>query len=137
MHTKAALHVSSTANARRTIVLSTMFGAALFVAACSGDQVVAGGPYKDIAKPRITLVKGNSTADSLLPITVSAHDDIGIKNIHVMLAGGVVATYDTTLTSASTALDFGVLFLVPKSAPLGATVNVRAVVTDGALSLRS
>ncbi|MEP6763136.1 MAG: hypothetical protein ABJB66_02435 [Gemmatimonadaceae bacterium] len=115
----------------RKAAITIAFGAAMFAAACSGDEV-AGGPYADAVKPRITLAKGNSTADSILPVSISARDDIGIKTIHVTLAGGVVASYDTTLTSASTALDLGVSFLVPKAAPLGSTVTVRAIVTDGA-----
>src|SRR5688572_18702863 len=85
----------------------------------------------DSSKPLVTLVKGNSTTDTILPVSVSARDDIGIKNIHVTLAGGLTATYDTTLSSASTSLDLGVLFRVPASAALGSTVHVRAIVTDG------
>ncbi|MEO7359815.1 MAG: hypothetical protein ABI120_05765 [Gemmatimonadaceae bacterium] len=110
--------------------------AALFaltaLGACTGDEVVTGEAIKDSAKPRVTLGKGTSTTDTILPVIVNAKDDIGIKNIHITLQGGVVASYDTTLTSASTAFDLGVAFRVPASAPLGSTVNVRAIVTDGA-----
>ncbi|MBC8090316.1 MAG: hypothetical protein H7Z40_23900 [Phycisphaerae bacterium] len=116
-----------TSTFRLIAVLSSVAG----LGACSGD---AADPslVPDSAKPRITLVKGNTTTDTILPVTLSARDDIGIRNVRVLLVGGVTATYDTTLTSASTALDLGVLFRVPASAPLGSTVNVRAVVTDGA-----
>lgn len=117
--------------ANRTARALALLGVAAVVAACSGDEL-SDPPFKDVAKPRVTLVKGNAASDTLIPVSVSARDDIGIKNIHVTLAGGVVATYDTTLTSASQSLDLGVLFKVPASAPLGATVNVRAIVTDGA-----
>ncbi|MGV3708808.1 MAG: YncE family protein [Gemmatimonas sp.] len=112
--------------------LLTVLVAAATLAACESDSAIADGVIADTAKPRVTLVKGSSTTDTLLPVTISARDNLGIKNIHVLLEGGVVATYDTTLTSASTAMDFGVQFRVPKSAPLGSTVNVRAIVTDGA-----
>lgn len=113
--------------------------AALFIAtalgACSSDDGVSDAIIPDTVKPRVTLVKGNATTDTILPITVNARDDIGIKNVHVMLQGGVTATFDTTLTSATNSLDLGVLFRVPTSAPLGSTVNVRAIVRDGAGNL--
>ena len=112
-------------------LIATVF-ALTALAACTGDEAVTGEAIKDSAKPRVTLGKGTSITDTLLPVTVHAKDDIGIKNIHVTLQGGVVASYDTTLTSASTSFDLGVAFRVPASAPLGSTVNVRAVVTDGA-----
>lgn len=86
----------------------------------------------DTAKPIVTLTKGNATTDTILPVNVSARDDIGLKNIRVTLSGGLVATYDTTFTSATSAMDLGVLFRVPASAALGSTVQVRAIVTDGA-----
>jgi len=114
-----------------TFGLIAMLASAAALGACS-DESVDQTLVPDTAKPRVTLVKGSTTTDTILPVSISARDDIGIRNIHVTLAGGVVATYDTTLTTASTALDLGVLFRVPTSAPLGSTVNVRAIVTDGA-----
>ncbi|MDQ6610805.1 MAG: hypothetical protein M3Y64_00110, partial [Gemmatimonadota bacterium] len=99
-------HPMPTPVARKKAAVVALMSVAIFAAACSGDQV-ADGPYKDVAKPHITLAKGNTTADSLLPVNFSARDDIGIKSVHVTLSGGMVATYDTTLTSAATALDVG------------------------------
>lgn len=115
-------------------LILTLFAASA-LSACSGDEVGTNDIVRDSAKPRVTLVKGTSTTDTILPVSVSARDDIGIKNVHVTLQGGVSATFDTTLTSAATSLDLGVLFRVPASAPLGSTVNVRAIVTDGAGNL--
>jgi hypothetical protein len=116
-----------TSTFRQVVVLASV--AAL--GACT-DEPVDPSLIPDTAKPRITLVKGATTTDTIIPVTFSARDDIGIRNVNVTLTGGVVATYDTTLTSASTALDLGVQFRVPASAPLGGTVNVRAIVKDGA-----
>ncbi|MEO7997049.1 MAG: hypothetical protein ABI852_06365 [Gemmatimonadaceae bacterium] len=115
----------------QTKLIATLFAVSA-LAACSGDEVGTGDPVRDSAKPRVSLVKGNTTSDSILPVSVSARDDIGIKTVHVTLQGGVTATFDTTLTSAATSLDLGVLFRVPTSAPLGSTVNVKATVIDGA-----
>ena len=112
--------------------LITALIAAASLSACESDSAVSDGTIADSAKPRVTLVKGNSTTDTIIPVSVSARDNIGIKNIHVTLQGGVTATYDTVLTSATTSMDLGIQFRVPRSAALGSTVNVRAIVTDGA-----
>ena len=112
--------------------LLTALVAAATLSACKSDSAVSDGTIADSAKPRVTLVKGTSITDTIIPVGVSARDNIGIKNIHVTLQGGVVATYDTTLTTATTSMDLAVQFRVPKSAALGSTVNVRAIVTDGA-----
>jgi hypothetical protein len=111
--------------------LLAALGVILVTSACSGDAVID-PPFRDVVKPRVSLAKGNVSSDTILPVGVSARDNIGIKNIHVTVTGGLIATYDTTLTSASTALDIAVAFKVPATAPLGSTVNIRAIVTDGA-----
>ncbi len=112
--------------------LFTALIAVATLSACDSGSAVSDGIIADSAKPRVTLIKGNTTTDTIIPVSISARDNIGIKNIHVTLQGGVVATFDTVLTTATTSMDLGVQFLVPKSAPLGSTVNVRATVTDGA-----
>ena len=109
--------------------------AAAVLSACSSDTATSDGIVADGAKPRVSLSKGTAVTDTILPVNVSARDNIGIKNIHVTLQGGVTTTWDTTFTSSATSLDLGIQFRVPKSAPLGSTVNVRAVVTDGAGNL--
>ena len=78
--------------------LITALIAAATLSACESDSAVSDGTIADSAKPRVTLVKGTSTTDTIIPVNVSARDNIGIKNIHVTLQGGVVATYDTVLT---------------------------------------
>lgn len=120
--------------AARPKALLTALAVAMLAAACSGDAVID-PPFRDAVKPRVTLAKGNVESDSVLPFSVSARDNIGIKNIHVWLSGGLIASYDTTMTSAATELDIAVALKVPKAAPLGATVNIRALVTDGAGNL--
>ncbi|MEO7362438.1 MAG: hypothetical protein ABI120_19060 [Gemmatimonadaceae bacterium] len=117
-------------NLHATLITTLIAVAAL--SACESDSAVSDGTIADSAKPRVTLVKGTSITDTIIPLGVSARDNIGIKNIHVTLQGGVVASYDTVLTTSTTSMDLGLQFRVPKSAALGSTVNVRAIVTDGA-----
>lgn len=112
-------------------LIATLFAVSA-LGACKGDEVVTGEAIKDTSKPRVSIGKGSSTTDTILPITLNAKDDMGLKTVRVTLQGGVTASYDTTITTAVTALDLGLSFRVPASAPLGSTVNVRAIVTDGA-----
>lgn len=99
--------------------------------ACGGDEVID-PPFRDTIAPRIQLAKASTVADTLLSMTVNATDNIGLKRVRVLLAGGVSATYDTVMTTAVTTLTVNVNIRVPRNAPLGATVNARAVAIDGA-----
>lgn len=99
--------------------------------ACRGDAVID-PPFRDTIAPRVQLAKANTVADTLLSMTVNATDNIGLKRVRVLLAGGVSATYDTVMTTAVTTLTINVNIRVPRNAPLGATVNARAVAIDGA-----
>ena len=99
--------------------------------ACSGDEVID-PPFRDTIVPRVQVAKGNAVADTLLSLTVNATDNIGLKRIRVLLAGAISASYDTVMTSAVTSLTVNVNIRVPNNARLGATVNARAIATDGA-----
>jgi hypothetical protein len=102
--------------------------------ACSGDEVID-PPFRDTISPRVQVGKGNTVADTVLSMTVIATDNIGLKRVRILLAGGVSATYDTVMTSAVTTLTVNVNIKVPTNAPLGATVNARAIAIDGAGNL--
>jgi hypothetical protein len=105
--------------------------AAVALGACSGDEVID-PPFADTVKPRVTIAKGNPVADTLLSVTINAADNIGLKRVRLLLAGGITAQYDTVMTSAVTSITLAVNVKVPSNAPLGATVNARTVATDGA-----
>ncbi len=105
--------------------------AAVTLGACSGDEVID-PPFKDTVKPRVSIAKGLPTADSLLAVTISANDNIGLKRVRLLLSGAITATYDTVMTSAVTSLTLAVNVKVPSNAPIGATVNARSVALDGA-----
>ena len=108
--------------------------ALIALGACSGDEVID-PPFRDTIIPRVQVAKGNSVADTLLSMTVNATDNIGLKRVRVLLAGGISATYDTVMTSAVTSLTVNVNIRVPNNATIGATVNARAIAFDGAGNL--
>lgn len=126
---------SSRATARHPLARHARIAATLVVAlmagACDGDELVD-PPFRDEIKPRVTLAKGNYTADSLLPLSLNAQDNIGLKTVRVTLSGGLAASYDTTFNTSIQALDLGLNFRVPAGAALGSTVIARAIVSDGA-----
>ena len=114
--------------ARRVLVV---LGAVVALGACNGDEVID-PPFRDTVKPAVALAKGTSQNDTSLALTVNATDNIGLKTIRVMLSGGVSAAYDTTFTSSVQAVSLALSVRVPSSAPIGSTVNIRAIAIDGA-----
>lgn len=106
-------------------------GALTVMAACSGDEMID-PPFRDSVKPSLTLAKTNVTSDTILSVGVNAADNIGIKTVRVLLSGGVTSAYDTTMTSSVQSLTIPIDFKVPAGSRLGSTVNVRAIVLDGA-----
>ncbi|BAH39555.1 MAG TPA: hypothetical protein DGD08_14625 [Gemmatimonas aurantiaca] len=115
----------------RRLASLVAIGATMALGACNGDEVID-PPFKDSIKPTVGLTKGLPTADSLLAVTLNANDNIGLKRVRLLLAGGITASYDTVMTSAVTSLTILVNVRVPSSAPIGATVTARAVAVDGA-----
>ncbi len=117
--------------ARRALVV---IGAVLALDACNGDAVID-PPFPDVVKPRVSLAKGTNQTDTSLVLSVNASDNIGLKTIRVTFSGGVLAAYDTTFTSAVQAASVALSVHVPSTAPLGSTVNVRAIAIDGATNM--
>ncbi len=129
-------HSSAPATARRRSFAAPslkllVIGAVAALGACSGDEVID-PPFRDAISPRVVLAKGNDAGDSVLVMRLNATDNVGLKTVRVFLSGGVTASYDTTITTALQAINLGLTFRVPSSAPLGSTVNIRSVVIDGA-----
>ncbi|WP_396204150.1 YncE family protein [Gemmatimonas sp.] len=116
---------------RRTLPRAAALAALALLGACSGDEVID-PPFRDQIKPRVSIAKGNVVADTLLSVTVNATDNVGLKRVRLLFAGGITAAYDTVMVSAVTSLAFNVTVKVPSNAPIGATVNARTVATDGA-----
>jgi hypothetical protein len=114
--------------ARRAALLALAAGG---LAACDGDEVID-PPFRDTAKPRVTMARGNNPPDSLLVFSVLAKDDVGLKSIRVRVRGGFEATIDTTFTTALREFTYAVNARVPATAPLGSTVLVESIAEDGA-----
>ena len=108
-----------------------MLAALAALGACRGDEVID-PPFRDAIKPRVHVAQGRTGNDTVLSMTVNATDNIGLKRVRVLLAGGISATYDTVMTSAVTSLTLSVNIRVPGNALRGGTVNARAVAFDGA-----
>ena len=130
------MRLRSTARASRRLVSALALGATALgtLAACGGEEVLD-PPFRDAIRPRVAVAKGGEAPDSLLAVAVTATDNIGLKRVRLLLDGGLTATFDTTFTSAVTTLTVQVRIPVPRSAPVGATVIVRGIATDGAGNL--
>ena len=131
MHTTHSSRASARHPLARFASIAAPLAVALMVGACDGDELVD-PPFKDAVKPRVSLAKGNFTTDTILPLSLNAQDNIGLKRIRVTLSGGLAATFDTTFNTSVQAFDLGLNFKVPTSAPLGSMVIARAIVSDGA-----
>ena len=125
---QARTRPTAAAFARRALVV---LGAIVALGACNGDEVID-PPFRDAIKPRVSLAKSTSQSDTVLTMSVNATDNVGLKTIRVMLSGGVSASYDTTFTSSVQLANLSLSVRVPTTAPLGATVNVKAIAIDGA-----
>ena len=128
------MRLRSIARATRHRVTRLALGVLAATAACGGEEVLD-PPFRDVIRPRLAVAKGGEAPDSLLAVAVTATDNIGLKRVRLLLDGGLTATFDTTFTSAVTTLTVQVRIPVPRSAPVGATVIVRGVATDGAGNL--
>jgi len=128
---RAFARIRPAATTRRVLVVA---GAALALGACDGDELID-PPIRDAVKPRVTVAKGNGQTDSTLVMSVNATDNVGLKTIRVLISGGVAAAYDTTFTSAIQTATLALTVRVPSSAPLGSTVNIRAIAIDGATNM--
>ncbi|MBU6366117.1 MAG: hypothetical protein KJT01_07895, partial [Gemmatimonadetes bacterium] len=120
----------STPARRLTAALAAACGIALGTA-CAGDEVID-PPFRDTIRPRLMVARGSEAPDSLLAVAITASDNLGLKRVRLLLSGAVSATFDTTFSAAVTTLAAQVRIPVPRSAPLGATVTVTGIATDGA-----
>ncbi|HEX6573971.1 MAG TPA: hypothetical protein VF042_03280 [Gemmatimonadaceae bacterium] len=104
----------------------------LITAACSSDSSGLGGNQMDKTKPTVDLVKGGTSADTVISFQVDVKDNLGIKNVKVSLTGGLTMSFDTTFTSANTDATIPFTISVPRSIPKGTPVLATSFATDGA-----
>jgi hypothetical protein len=123
--------VTTQLRARRYAAIGATVLVALLAGACDGDEL-ADPSLRDAIKPRITLARATTSADSLVGVSLNAQDNLGIKTIRVSLTGAVDAAFDTTFRSSIQNITLPLSFRVPLGAPVGSTIIARAVVFDGA-----
>lgn len=108
--------------------------AAGVLAACT-EQRFQLGFESDLNPPTVTIVKtAGDTMDVSdgLRFSVSATDNLGLKNVAITLSGAFDLTLDTTFTTAVTAINLGVNLQFPANTTIGGTVGIRATALDGA-----
>lgn len=113
---------------RRSLAL---LGAAAFAGVMSCGDSVTGGTTGDANPPALDLAGSVSGVDTVLSFSADARDNLGLKTIHVSVAGGLTFTFDTTFTSAVTSTSIPFKLSVPRSVPAGTSVTVIGFATDG------
>ena len=104
----------------------------MLTAACSGDSAGLGGNQMDKTKPTVDLVKGGTSADTVIAFQVEVKDNLGIKNVKVSVTGGLQLSFDTTFTSANVDAVIPFTISVPRSIPKGTPVLATSFAIDGA-----
>src|SRR5688572_12814070 len=99
------------------------------VAAC-GDSLTE-GTTSDANPPALDLAGTASGVDTVLAFSADARDNLGLKTIHVSVVGGLTFSFDTTFTSAVTSTSIPLTISVPRSVPMGTSVTVVGLATDG------
>jgi hypothetical protein len=108
--------------------------AAILAAGCADGTSGLVGDRSDKSPPKVTLAKGGTTLDTLVAFQVEVTDDLGIKSIKVNVSGGASLSYDTTFTTANTAVIVPFSVSVPRSMPKGTPIVVTSYALDGALN---
>ncbi len=98
------------------------------------EQQFQPGFESDQFSPSISIQK---TAGDTLTLAggirfgITASDNLGIKNINILLSGGHSAQIDTTFTTAVTSVSFDVTISLPANSTSGGNIVIQATVTDG------
>lgn len=112
--------------------------AMVLVATGCNEAALAPGVQQDFTPPTVSITKAG-TSDTLdieggLRFTVTAGDNLGLKNVTVRMDGGVIATVDSTFTSQVTSLSLPINVIFPAGSSAGGWVRITAQVVDGALN---
>jgi hypothetical protein len=110
--------------------------AIVLVAAGCNEAALSPGVQQDFVPPTVSIATGGDTLDIAqgLNFTVTAGDNLGLKNLSVSLEGGVIATVDSTFTSAVTSISVPFDVTFPSGSVAGGWVKITAQAVDGALN---
>ena len=112
-------------------LLLTGLAAVALLAACG--EIAGEDTSSDKSAPVVTLAPAAAAqADTVVGLSVNVRDNLGIKSVHVDVAGGISAKYDTTFTTAVTDITIPLSFTASRGMPLGTPVTVIASAIDGA-----
>jgi hypothetical protein len=117
---------------RRTATLARIAAVvmtALSLGACSESST---SDLSDHTPPTIALSRTEGGADTVLGLSATVHDNLGIKSVHLVSVGPIAASYDTVFTTSATSTTFSLGLHVPVSVPAGTAVEVIATAFDGA-----
>ena len=93
-----------------------------------------GGIQRDLVPPTITLTTSSDTQQiaSGLSFSVSAGDNLGLKDIRLTYAGGYIAQTDTIFNTTVTTFSSGVSVKFPANSGAGGLITIVGRATDGA-----
>jgi len=92
-----------------------------------------GGIQRDLTEPGITLTNPTGSPQDIsggLRFSVSAIDNLGLKNIRLTFSGGFIATLDTTFTAQVTT--YNVARTIDPGSGAGGNITIVGRATDGA-----
>ena len=126
---KPTIDTRSLASGRPRLLPFVGLALAVAIAACVNSPV--NGGMGDHFAPTVSLTPGTST-DSVMTFTISATDNLGLKNVDAVAAGpGISSICDTTFHSAVTTYSRVCTINVPPGVPLGTTVTILGQSVDG------
>jgi hypothetical protein len=111
---------------------------AMVLAAGCNEAALAPGVQQDFTPPTVSIATGGNP-DTLdisegLQFSVTAGDNLGLKNVTVVLEGGVNGTIDSTFSSQVTGITVNFDIQFPTGSVAGGWVKINAQAVDGALN---
>ena len=125
------MHIAPNSGLRRGLIVAAAAASiSLGVAACNDSTSI--DPQRDRVPPKLSLTARTQQADTVIAFTTDASDNLGLKTIHVQAIGAVSVIFDTTFTSAITAVQLPFTLFASRSVPAGTPVTITAEAVDGA-----
>ncbi len=125
------MYIAPNSGLRRGLIVAVAAASiSLGVAACNDSTSI--DPQRDRVPPKLSLTAKTQQADTVIAFNTDASDNLGLKTIHVQAIGAVSVIFDTTFTSAVTAIQLPFTLFASRSVPAGTPVTITAEAVDGA-----
>src|SRR5690348_11071723 len=94
----------------------------------------SGGFQRDLTPPLFNITAVNDTQDISggLNFTVTASDNISLKDVRLVFSGGYTATIDSVFSSATRTVTQVYQITFPKNSGAGGAITIAGRATDGA-----